>query len=152
MIGPKDDLRHEISGPAGRESLWFNVSLEDEGLAVLAYTWVGVEGRAGSILAVVNREDEAVVHATAADVDAAGRTELVATLRAYLEAGGHQRQAAGRCHIATSTLKYRMAKVRDLLGRDPGDPEVGFELMLAFKLRDLLAATAATPASAETAD
>lgn len=72
MIGPKDDLRHEISGPAGRESLWFNVSLEDEGLAVLAYTWVGVEGRAGSILAVVNREDEAVVHATAADVDAAG--------------------------------------------------------------------------------
>lgn len=84
--------------------------------------------------------------------DAAGRTELVATLRAYLEAGGHQRQAAGRCHIATSTLKYRMAKVRDLLGRDPGDPEVGFELMLAFKLRDLLAATAATPASAETAD
>lgn len=72
MIGPKDDLRHEISGPAGRESLWFNVSLEDEGLAVLAYTWVGVDDRAGSILAVVDSNDEAIVHATAADVDATG--------------------------------------------------------------------------------
>jgi sugar diacid utilization regulator len=75
-----------------------------------------------------------------AEDDRAGRTELLATLRAYLETGGHQREAAARCHIATSTLKYRMAKVRDLLGRNPGDPEVQFELMLAFKLRDLLAA------------
>ncbi|MBS1891112.1 MAG: helix-turn-helix domain-containing protein [Actinobacteria bacterium] len=73
--------------------------------------------------------------------DRAGRTELSVTLRAYLEAGGHQRAAADRCHIATSTLKYRLAKIRDLLGRNPAEPEVQFELMLAFKLRDLLAAT-----------
>jgi len=71
--------------------------------------------------------------------DRGGRSELVATLRAYLETGGHQRETADRCHIATSTLKYRMAKIRDLLGRSPAEPEVQFELMLAFKLRDLLA-------------
>ncbi|MBS1891111.1 MAG: hypothetical protein JST59_07450 [Actinobacteria bacterium] len=72
MIGPEDDLRHEISGAAGRESLWFNVSLEDEGLAVLAYTWVGVDGQAGSLLTVVDSDDRAVVQASAADVDATG--------------------------------------------------------------------------------
>lgn len=72
MIGPKDDLRHEISGPAGRESLWFNVSLPDEGLAVLAYTWVGVDERAGSMLTIVDCNDEALVQANAADVPATG--------------------------------------------------------------------------------
>ena len=73
--------------------------------------------------------------------DRNGRSELLGTLRAYLETGGHQRETADRCHIATSTLKYRLAKIRDVLGRNPGEPDVQFELMLAFKLRDLLAAT-----------
>lgn len=75
--------------------------------------------------------------------DRRGRSELLGTLRAYLETGGHQRETADRCHIATSTLKYRLAKIRDVLGRNPADPDTQFELMLAFKLRDLLAATGA---------
>jgi sugar diacid utilization regulator len=80
--------------------------------------------------------------------DRGGRSELLGTLRAYLETGGHQRETADRCHIATSTLKYRLAKIRDMLGRDPGEPEARFELTLAFKLRDLLAATGAEPEDA----
>ena len=72
--------------------------------------------------------------------DATGRLSLLPTLRAYLDADGHQATAAATCFIHVSTLKYRMKRIRGLLDVDLSDPEVGFQLRLAFKLIDMLGA------------
>ena len=74
------------------------------------------------------------------DHDAESKSPLLPTLRAYLDADGHQPTTAAACFIHVSTLKYRLKKVRELLGRDLSDPEVRFQLRLAFKLMDLLEA------------
>jgi sugar diacid utilization regulator len=66
--------------------------------------------------------------------------ELLSTLRAYLHSGGHQPSAAASCHIHVSTLKYRIGRIAELLGRSVSDPSAQFELALAFSTLDLLAA------------
>jgi DNA-binding PucR family transcriptional regulator/putative methionine-R-sulfoxide reductase with GAF domain len=73
-----------------------------------------------------------------AEHDAARRSELVKTLRAYLETGGHQPTTAKRCHIHVSTLKYRLARIAEVLDRPLGDPQVRFELGLAFAVLRIL--------------
>ncbi len=70
--------------------------------------------------------------------DRAHRTPLLETTRAFLESGGHHGRCAARCHIASSSLKYRLAKIEQVLGAHPSDPELGFRLTLAFKVHDLL--------------
>lgn len=72
--------------------------------------------------------------------DAETKSPLLPTLRAYLDADGHQPTTAAACYIHISTLKYRLKKIRELLGDDLSDAEVRFQLRLAFKLMDLLEA------------
>jgi sugar diacid utilization regulator/putative methionine-R-sulfoxide reductase with GAF domain len=79
--------------------------------------------------------------------DAAHRTPLLATVRAFVECGGHHARTAERCFVAVSTLKYRLAKAERVLGAHPGDPELTFRLMLAFKVMDLLEVIGAAPTS-----
>ena len=64
--------------------------------------------------------------------------ELMHTLRIFLEEGGNGRRAAEQCHVHQSTIKYRMSRIRDLLGSDLTDAEVRFNLMLALKMHELL--------------
>jgi sugar diacid utilization regulator len=79
------------------------------------------------------------------DHDEAKKSPLLPTLRAYLDANGHQPTAAAACYIHISTLKYRLKKIRELLDEDLSDPEIGFQLRLAFKLMDLQAALGTSP-------
>lgn len=67
-----------------------------------------------------------------------GNAPLVETLRAFLYAGGHQTNAADACYIHVSTLKYRLARISELVGCSLADPQVRFRLMLAFEVRDVL--------------
>ncbi|MBS1678306.1 MAG: GAF domain-containing protein [Actinobacteria bacterium] len=62
---------------------------------------------------------------------------IMETLRAHLELGSRP-AVAERCHIHVSTVKYRMQKARDLLGRSISEPRVRFQLMLAFEVLDVL--------------
>ncbi|HEX4008841.1 MAG TPA: helix-turn-helix domain-containing protein [Solirubrobacteraceae bacterium] len=73
-----------------------------------------------------------------ADYDRRRNGELVRTLRAYLRSGGHQPTAAAECHIHVSTLKYRLGRIAELLGRPVSDPRAQFELGLAFSTLDAL--------------
>jgi GAF domain-containing protein/sugar diacid utilization regulator len=70
--------------------------------------------------------------------DAAGRSPLLPTLRAFVECDGHYVRTAQRLYIAVSTLKYRLRKLHDLLGRSPSDPDLRFQLRLAFGLLDVI--------------
>jgi sugar diacid utilization regulator len=83
----------------------------------------------------------------------AGRDDmqLVVTLRAFLEADGHHGTIAERCHIHKSTVKYRLARIAEVLGRSLSDPEVRFELRLAVALADVLCALALAPSLEERA-
>ncbi|MET7465229.1 PucR family transcriptional regulator [Nonomuraea sp. NPDC005501] len=76
------------------------------------------------------------------------RADLVESLRAYLSCNGHWDAAAQRLGVHRHTLRYRMRRVAELLGRDLDDPGVRAELWIA------LAATASSarpPADAPTA-
>lgn len=70
------------------------------------------------------------------------RADLIESLRAYLGSNGHWDAAAQRLGIHRHTLRYRMKRVTELLGRDLDDPGVRAELWIA------LAATASASAGA----
>jgi sugar diacid utilization regulator len=73
-----------------------------------------------------------------AEHEEAGGAQLLTTLRAYIEEDGHHQRVASRCHIHVSTVKYRLARIAELLGRPLQPWETRFEITLAFRLADLL--------------
>lgn len=80
---------------------------------------------------------EDVLGAVAAHEEAGG-AQLLTTLRAFVEEDGHHQRIADRCHVHTSTVKYRLGRVAALLGRPLQLWETRFEVALAFRLADLL--------------
>lgn len=71
--------------------------------------------------------------------DAKGRGDLVASLRAWLSRHGQWDAAAADLGVHRHTLRYRMRRVEEILGRSLDDPDVRMELWLALK------ATSAAP-------
>ena len=65
-------------------------------------------------------------------------SELLPTLRAYLEEDRVQRRVAERCVIHVNTVVYRIRRIEELLKVDLGDPATVFDLTLAVRIRDLL--------------
>ncbi|MFC7894468.1 PucR family transcriptional regulator [Streptomyces sp. NPDC057381] len=67
------------------------------------------------------------------DHDATGRGDLVASLRAWLSRHGQWDAAAADLGVHRHTLRYRMRRVEEILGRSLDDPDVRMELWLALK-------------------
>ena len=65
--------------------------------------------------------------------DAHGRGDLVASLRAWLAHHGQWDAAAADLGVHRHTLRYRMRRVKEILGRSLDDPDVRMELWLALK-------------------
>ena len=65
--------------------------------------------------------------------DATGRGDLVASLRAWLSKHGQWDAAAADLGVHRHTLRYRMRRVEEILGRSLDDPDVRMELWLALK-------------------
>jgi purine catabolism regulator len=61
------------------------------------------------------------------------RADLIPSLRAYLASNGHWDAAAQRLGVHRHTLRYRMKRVAELLGRDLDDPGVRAELWFALE-------------------
>lgn len=55
------------------------------------------------------------------------------TLEAYLDAGGSVTQAARALHLHPQSLRYRLARLRTILGRDLAAPEDRLALHIAIK-------------------
>ncbi|MGX2994208.1 PucR family transcriptional regulator [Streptomyces sp. JNUCC 64] len=68
--------------------------------------------------------------------DATGRGDLVASLRAWLSRHGQWDAAAADLGVHRHTLRYRMRRVEEILGRSLDDPDVRMELWLALKTAD----------------
>lgn len=74
-------------------------------------------------------------------------TDLVGTLRAFVAADYRASEAARRLFVHPNTLKYRLRRIRALLGGDPSRGDLRLQVELALKLLDLprLAGAAAAP-------
>ncbi|MGC5344577.1 PucR family transcriptional regulator [Streptomyces sp. DT24] len=66
--------------------------------------------------------------------DAKGRGDLVASLRAWLSRHGQWDAAAADLGVHRHTLRYRMRRVEEILGRSLDDPDARMELWLALKV------------------
>ena len=60
-----------------------------------------------------------------------GAGPLVDTLEAYFASGGVAARTARRMHLSVRAVTYRLARVRQLTGRDPADPAAALELQIA---------------------
>jgi len=69
------------------------------------------------------------------DHDAQRSTELVATLRAWFDAGGSTSAAARELHVHPHTVGYRLRRVAELTGLDPQRADDVFELRAALVVR-----------------
>jgi purine catabolism regulator len=68
--------------------------------------------------------------------DATSRGDLEASLRAWLARHGQWDAAATDLGVHRHTLRYRMRRVEELLGRSLDDPDTRMELWLALKVSD----------------
>jgi sugar diacid utilization regulator len=74
------------------------------------------------------------------DYDAARHADLVATLRAYVEASFSLVRSAELLSVHPNTVVYRLRRIRELSGRDPHDPNDLLVLFLGLKLAELRSA------------
>lgn len=70
-----------------------------------------------------------------ANLPATRRERLTETLRAWLDAHGEVRAAAEALSVHTQTVRYRLDRIRELLGDALDDPDARLELALALRAR-----------------
>jgi hypothetical protein len=70
------------------------------------------------------------------DYDADHGTELVRTLRVFLDCSGSWTRAAGAMFVHVNSLRYRMRRVEELTGLDLGSLADQAALLLALRLAD----------------
>jgi DNA-binding PucR family transcriptional regulator len=66
--------------------------------------------------------------------DAGHNTDLVPTLRAWLDAFGDVNRAAAAVYVHPNTFRYRLRRLADVGGIDLGDPEARFAAMLQLRV------------------
>ncbi|WP_455355656.1 PucR family transcriptional regulator [Streptomyces sp. SYSU K217416] len=136
-----DELVVGLSAPAGPIAAAAAYKQADQALAVArrrGRTLVEHEEvAAGSVLPLL--ADDAVrafadgMLRALHEHDATGRGDLVASLRAWLSRHGQWDAAAADLGVHRHTLRYRMRRVEEILGRSLDDPDVRMELWLALK-------------------
>ena len=70
--------------------------------------------------------------------DSERASELVSTVRAYIEAGGRWEAGAEALGVHRHTLRYRVRQAEELLGRDLAIAENRLEVWLALKAQEIL--------------
>jgi sugar diacid utilization regulator len=132
----------------GRAAIAIAFAEAREAVEIAAGT--GIRGRAVALEDVlVDHMLRASAHARAIlrqtlqpllDYDRGHRSELVTTLRAYLQAGTNLTRSASLLMVHPNTVVYRLRRIRQLSGRDPHDMEDLQVLFLALKLSELSSA------------
>ncbi|MER5660474.1 PucR family transcriptional regulator [Streptomyces mirabilis] len=145
-VGDEDELVVGLSAPAGPIAAAAAYKQAEQALSVARRRGRSLveheELAAGSVLPLL--ADDAVrafadgLLRPLNEHDATGRGDLVASLRAWLSRHGQWDAAAADLGVHRHTLRYRMRRVEEILGRSLDDPDVRMELWLALK------ATAAT--------
>ncbi len=110
-----------------------------------------------NLAAMVLRTDERLTQLLVArrlapleELPAGERERLLATLTAWLAHQRHTPAVAAELHVHPQTVRYRLGKLRELLGTAIENPEERFELELALRARALRARQGASDRSVET--
>jgi sugar diacid utilization regulator/GAF domain-containing protein len=74
------------------------------------------------------------------DHDREHGSDLLGTLRVYLEEDRVQRRTAARCFIHVNTVVYRVNRIEQLVGRSLDDPSTVFDLTLALRILEVVEA------------
>lgn len=97
---------------------------------------------AGGLLSLVStpegRAFAAALLQPLTDLDGGGRSDLVASLRAWLEHNGHWDGAAATLGVHRHTLRSRIQRIEHVLSRDLDAPGVRAELWTALRVLDAL--------------
>jgi sugar diacid utilization regulator len=67
------------------------------------------------------------------EYDARRGASLVRTLSRYLDVGGNYDATAAAMALGRSTVRYRLARIREISGHDLSDPDTRFQLQLASR-------------------
>ncbi|NNG87963.1 helix-turn-helix domain-containing protein, partial [Streptomyces cacaoi] len=139
--GGDEGLAIGVSAPAGLPAVANAFKQADQALSVARRRGVPLieheDVAAGSVLPLL--ADDAVrafadgLLRSLREHDANGRGDLVASLRAWLSRHGQWDAAAADLGVHRHTLRYRMRRVEEILGRSLDDPDVRMELWLALK-------------------
>lgn len=139
--GDEDELVVGLSAPAGPIAARAAYKQAEQALSVARrrgrFLVEHEELAAGSVLPLL--ADDAVrafadgLLRALREHDATGRGDLVASLRAWLSRHGQWDAAAADLGVHRHTLRYRMRRVEEILGRSLDDPDVRMELWLALK-------------------
>jgi len=65
------------------------------------------------------------------------KMNLIDTLHTYLQTNGNAKASAEKLFLHRSSLLYRLEKIEELLTANLNDPEVRFNLMLAYRLLEM---------------
>lgn len=76
------------------------------------------------------------------DYDEGHNSQLLPTLRAYLDSGANLTRSAAELNVHPNTVVYRLRRIAELSGRSPSAMADLQMLFLALRLRDLTARTA----------
>lgn len=71
------------------------------------------------------------------DYDVEHQTQLIPTVRAYVDSGFNLTRSAEILHVHPNTVMYRLRRVKELCGRDPHDADDLLILFLAMRLAEL---------------
>ncbi|MFF3377889.1 PucR family transcriptional regulator [Streptomyces sp. NPDC002680] len=139
--GDEDELVVGMSGPAGPIAAAAAYKQAEQALSVArrrGRVLVGHEQLAAGSVVPLLADDAVRAFADGLlrplnEHDATGRGNLVASLRAWLSRHGQWDAAAADLGVHRHTLRYRMRRVEEILGRSLDDPDVRMELWLALK-------------------
>ncbi|MDW4904399.1 PucR family transcriptional regulator [Streptomyces sp. ADMS] len=139
--GDEDGLVVGMSGPAGPIAAAAAYKQAEQALSVArrrGRVLVGHEQLAAGSVVPLLADDAVRAFADGLlrplyEHDATGRGDLVASLRAWLSRHGQWDAAAADLGVHRHTLRYRMRRVEEILGRSLDDPDVRMELWLALK-------------------
>ncbi|MBQ1123866.1 PucR family transcriptional regulator [Streptomyces sp. B15] len=139
--GGDEGLAIGVSAPVGLSAAAVAFKQADQALSVARRRGVALveheDVAAGSVLPLL--ADDAVrafadgLLRALREHDANGRGDLVVSLRAWLSRHGQWDAAAAELGVHRHTLRYRMRRVEEILGRSLDDPDVRMELWLALK-------------------
>ncbi|QLL06505.1 helix-turn-helix domain-containing protein [Mycobacterium vicinigordonae] len=96
----------------------------------------GLFGHGGSRKSLESMVERALGPLIEADAD--GGSAYVKSLHAYLICDRHLERAAAMLHIHPNTVRYRLTKIREILGVDLHDVEKRFLLELALRVQSVL--------------
>ncbi|MFD1542751.1 PucR family transcriptional regulator [Nonomuraea guangzhouensis] len=103
---------------------------------VAGYTAVHFESLLLQVADVAAAEDQAPTgpYQRLLEHDAEHGSELVATLRAYLDAFGDVNAASARVHVHANTFRYRLKRLTEISGLDLSDAEARLTVMLQMRI------------------